>query len=195
MQPVSDLQPTNRRSFLGKVFFFPGRSPMSAHPSHSNHAAKLSDALQAFFQLDARAQQEIQEQVKRLGDPQTSPAERDCVEKMLAARLQSAPDRYHAGRVVSREERFSSAQRELRAHMEQVEAAFAATLARLMAERQLTQAQLAERIGVGQSAISMLLKRRCRPQRRTLGKLAEALGVPVEELWPGFSAGWRSGLM
>jgi transcriptional regulator with XRE-family HTH domain len=60
--------------------------------------------------------------------------------------------------------------------MEQAEAAFAATLARLLAERQFTQAQLAERIGVGQSSISMLLKRRCRPQRRTLGKLAEALG-------------------
>src|SRR5438876_483366 len=108
---------------------------MSAHPSHSNNAPRISDALQAFFQLDARTQQETQEQVKRLGHPQTPQTERDRVEKMLAARLQSAPDKYHAGRVLSREERFSSAQRELRAHMEQVEAAFAATLARLMAER------------------------------------------------------------
>ena len=78
--------------------------------------------------------------------------------------------------MLSREERFSPAHHALRAQMEQAEAAFAATLARLLAERQFTQAQLAERIGVGQSSISMLLKRRCRPQRRTLGKLAEALG-------------------
>ena len=78
--------------------------------------------------------------------------------------------------------------------MEQAEAKFAATLGRLMAERQLTQEELAERIGVGQSAISMLLKPRCR-QRRTLGKMAEALGVPVDELWPGLSSGWRSGVM
>jgi len=70
--------------------------------------------------------------------------------------------------------------------MDQAETAFSAALTRLMAVRQLTQAQLAERIGVGQSAIAMLLKRRCRPQRRTLGKLAEALSVPVDELWPGF---------
>jgi hypothetical protein len=28
-----------------------------------------------------------------------------------------------------------------------------------------------------------------------VGKLAEALGVTVEELWPGFNTGWRSGLM
>src|SRR5205807_6174384 len=97
--------------------------------------------------------------------------------------------------VLRREDRLGAAHRELRAGLEQAEAAFAATLARLLAERQLTQAQLAERIGVGQSAISMLLKRRCRPQRRTLGKLAEALGVPVDVLWPGASAGWRSGGM
>jgi len=31
----------------------------------------------------------------------------------------------------------------------------------------------------------MLLARKCRPQPRTLGKLAEALGVSVEEIWPG----------
>jgi DNA-binding XRE family transcriptional regulator len=96
---------------------------------------------------------------------------------------------------LSRDERFGSAHHDLRAQMDQAEAVFAATLARLMAGRQLTQAQLAVQIGVGQSAISMLLKRRSRPQRRTLGKLAEALGVPVEELWPGFSTGWRSGVM
>jgi transcriptional regulator with XRE-family HTH domain len=79
--------------------------------------------------------------------------------------------------------------------MDKAEAAFAATLARLMAEREMTEAQLAEWSGVGQSAISMLLKRRCRPQRRTLPKLAEALGVTAEELWPGFEKGWRSGVM
>jgi DNA-binding XRE family transcriptional regulator len=88
--------------------------------------------------------------------------------------------------VCSPDERFAAAHHELRAQMDQAETAFSAALTRLMAVRQLTQAQLAERIGVGQSAIAMLLKRRCRPQRRTLGKLAEALSVPVDELWPGF---------
>ena len=168
---------------------------MSAKPSPGNSGLKISEVLQAFFQLDANAQREVREQVRRLSAPQTSAAERDRAEKRLAAVLGSAGAPDLAGRVLRREERLSPAHQELRAQMDQAEAAFAATLARLMAERQLTQAQLAERIGVGQSAISMLLKRRCRPQRRTLGKLAEALGVPVEELWPGFSSGWWSGLM
>jgi transcriptional regulator with XRE-family HTH domain len=51
----------------------------------------------------------------------------------------------------------------------------------------LTQEQLAEKIGVGQPAISMMLKRQCRPQKRTVQRLAEALGVAAEELWPGDS--------
>jgi transcriptional regulator with XRE-family HTH domain len=62
--------------------------------------------------------------------------------------------------------------------------------ARWMATRQLTQTELAERVGVGQSAIAMLLRRRCRPQRKTLGKLASALGVELEELWPRFREPW-----
>jgi DNA-binding XRE family transcriptional regulator len=168
---------------------------MSAKRSSSDRPLKISEVLQAFFQLDARTQQEIQELVMRLNDPEISEAERDRAEKTLTAMLHSAGGKHRAGHVLGRDERLSPAHHELRVQMEQAEAAFAATLAQLMAERQLTQAQLAQRIGVGQSAISMLLKRRCRPQRRTLGKLAEALGVTVEELWPGFSTGWRSGLM
>jgi DNA-binding XRE family transcriptional regulator len=168
---------------------------MSAKLSTGNSPLKISEVLQAFFQLDARKQREIQEQLNRLMDPQTSEAERDRAEKALAAMLQAAGGQQQAGRVLGREERFGPAHHELRTQMEQAEAAFAGTLARLMAERQFTQAQLAERIGVGQSAISMLLKRRCRPQRRTLGKLAQALGVTVEELWPSFNGGWRSGVM
>jgi predicted XRE-type DNA-binding protein len=64
------------------------------------------------------------------------------------------------------------------------EARFAERVKQLMEAQQLTQAQLAEKIGIGQSSISMLLSRGCRPQRRTVQRLAEALGVKPEELWP-----------
>jgi DNA-binding XRE family transcriptional regulator len=168
---------------------------MSAQSSNGNSPLTIAGVLEAYFALDVGAQDRVREQVRRWSDAGASQEERRGAEKRLAAMLRSAGGRNAAGRVLSREERLGPAQRELRSRMEQAEEAFAGTLARLMAERQLTQAQLAERIGVGQSAISMLLKRRCRPQRRTLGRLAEALGVPVDELWPGFSSGWRSGVM
>jgi DNA-binding XRE family transcriptional regulator len=168
---------------------------MSAKPSSKNQSFKISEVLQAFFRLDATAQQVVRDHVKRSSDPRAHEAERDRAEELLAALLHAAGGKEQSGKVLGKSERLSPVHQELRAQLEQAEAGFAVVLGRLMVERQVTQAQLAERIGVGQSAIAMLLKRRCRPQRRTLGKLAEALGVPVEELWPGFARGWRSGVM
>lgn len=68
--------------------------------------------------------------------------------------------------------------------MDQEEATFAERLRRLLEQKGMTQAQVAEKLGVGQPAIAMMLQRRCRPQRRTVIRLAEALGVAPEELWP-----------
>lgn len=69
--------------------------------------------------------------------------------------------------------------------MAQEETAFVSKVSRLLAEKQLTQAELAKMVGVSQPAISMILSRRCRPHPRTIGKIAAALDVKVEELWPG----------
>ena len=70
--------------------------------------------------------------------------------------------------------------------MNNEEAIFASRLRVVMDARGLTQATLAEKIGVGQPAISMMLNRSCRPQRRTVARIAEALGVDANELWPGY---------
>ncbi|SRR5579884_3629976 len=83
------------------------------------------------------------------------------------------------------EERLSAGHRAVHEQIESQVRLFADRLARLLAEQQMTQAELARRMGVGQSATSMMLSRNCRPQPRTLGKLADAPGVPVEDLWPG----------
>lgn len=73
-------------------------------------------------------------------------------------------------------------------HMQAQEGEFADRLRRLMADIRITQEQLAEAIGVGQSAISMMLQRKCRPQKRTVRRLAQALGVAPEALWPGLES-------
>lgn len=70
--------------------------------------------------------------------------------------------------------------------MDREEASFAERVNRLLDMKGMTQGDLAVAIGVGQPAISMLLKRECRPQRRTVQKIAEALKVSPEEIWPGF---------
>ena len=53
-----------------------------------------------------------------------------------------------------------------------------------MTERCVTQQELAERIGCSQPAVSQMLNRNCRPQKKTILKLAEALNVQPQELWP-----------
>ncbi len=68
--------------------------------------------------------------------------------------------------------------------MDRQEATFAERLSALMGEKGLTQAELAERVGVGQPAISMMLNRSCRPQNKTVRKIADALGVTPDDLWP-----------
>lgn len=53
-----------------------------------------------------------------------------------------------------------------------------------MKEKGMTQEALAKAIGVGQPAVSMLLSRTARPQRRTVEKIAAALQVDPSEIWP-----------
>jgi len=69
--------------------------------------------------------------------------------------------------------------------MDAEEADFAKRLRNLMEAKNITQAQLASVVGIGQPAISMMLNRTCRPQKKTVMRFAEALGVPPEDLWPG----------
>jgi DNA-binding XRE family transcriptional regulator len=44
--------------------------------------------------------------------------------------------------------------------------------------------QLAAAIGLKESAIDILLSRGARPQMKTVQKIADVLGVPVEDIWP-----------
>jgi lambda repressor-like predicted transcriptional regulator len=71
--------------------------------------------------------------------------------------------------------------------MDAQEATFAERLKATMESKGWSQEKLAERTGVGQPAISNMLNRQSRPQTRTVLKLAEALDVAPEELWPEIS--------
>lgn len=71
-----------------------------------------------------------------------------------------------------------------KAELDEEEAIFAENLHRLMAARGMSQEMLAQETGVSQPAISNMLNRNCRPQRRTILRLAEAFNVSPEEVWP-----------
>jgi lambda repressor-like predicted transcriptional regulator len=69
------------------------------------------------------------------------------------------------------------------------EESFAKNVQEIMKQRDLTQDALARLAGVGQSAISNMLNRHSRPQKRTVVKIAGALGVEPSRLWPGIENG------
>lgn len=64
------------------------------------------------------------------------------------------------------------------------EATFAQRLRELMETRRISQQELADRAQCSQPAISQMLNRACRPQKKTILKLAEALNVHARDLWP-----------
>jgi transcriptional regulator with XRE-family HTH domain len=64
------------------------------------------------------------------------------------------------------------------------ETSFADRLSKLLIEKNITQEELADRIGCTQSAISKMLTRNARPRRTTIFKMAEALKVKPTDLWP-----------
>jgi DNA-binding Xre family transcriptional regulator len=156
--------------------------PTILRPGHDFSA---STVLAAFLKLAKSEQEAISAKVKTAVDPAVSDEQRRRAEDAILATLRKAGGSTSGARSLSQDERLSAEQRSLRGRMAEDEMRFAENLSRLMAERQMTQVELARRIGVGQSAVSMLLSRKCRPQPRTLGKIAEALGVGVEDLWPG----------
>ncbi|MEX1040310.1 MAG: helix-turn-helix transcriptional regulator [Pirellulaceae bacterium] len=68
--------------------------------------------------------------------------------------------------------------------MDEQESQFASQVVAIMKRLGMNQQQLAEAIGITQPAVSLLLTRQCRPQKRTVRKVAQALGVTEEEIWP-----------
>lgn len=72
----------------------------------------------------------------------------------------------------------------IESELDNEEREFSNRVRRLMKKKGISQVQLGEMIGVGQTVISMLLNRNCRPQARTVDRIADALKVDRREIWP-----------
>lgn len=122
-------------------------------------------------------------------DPNSHPGERGRAWNTLLDQFHLLPDdegRY--GMDLARSETDAAQRFPLLAseveQMDSQEALFADRLRQIMKDKNITQQQLAERVECSQPAISQMLNRKCRPQRKTLDKIASALRVDVLELWP-----------
>jgi len=151
-------------------------------------AAKL---IGAYLECSDAVQAGIRDMIAILNDPGTDKDDREMAIATLADALLPGLDKGQLGVDLEQSERDEAAEDpqlgQMLRRMDAEEAAFAERLRSLMAQRHITQEQLAARIGVGQPAISNMLNRQCRPQRRTVLRLAEALEVEPAELWPEFT--------
>ncbi len=127
-----------------------------------------------------------------LNDPNTDEDDRDSTLMTLADALFPNPYEGKLGMDLAESERLGAGySEEMQSAVEEMgreEETFATRLQEVMDRQGINQEQLAAKIGVGQPAISNMLKRHCRPQRRTVCRLAQALNVVPTELWPGFEA-------
>lgn len=146
--------------------------------------------LRAYLECSDEIQAGIRGMLEILNDPNTDEDDRNMTLITLADAL--FPDSRDGKLGMDLEESeelgagYSEEKRTTLEEMDREEKTFAVRLRKAMETQGITQEQLAARTGVGQPAISNMLNRQCRPQQRTVLRLAEALNAVPEELWPGF---------
>lgn len=146
-----------------------------------------------FFGALAECSDAVQQVVDRLSvvvkNPQTTPVERQRALTTIANALFGNADEKGAyGLDLTTPEAEAAAKHPLLARkvqkLDTQQATFAQRLRDVMDAKRVSQLELAERIGCSQPAISQMLNRDCRPQKKTILKLAAALNVQAGDLWP-----------
>lgn len=137
------------------------------------HAMTAADRTRFFGALQACSEEARQAVVTHLAivkDPRATAADRRQAIQVITAALALGAEAEQAPADASQQ------------------AAFARRLRELMDAKRVSQQELAERIGSSQPAVSQMLTRQCRPQKRTILKLADALNVLPRDLWPDIEA-------
>ncbi len=135
----------------------------------------------ALAECSDAAQQVVVSQIGVIKNPHTAAAERQraltTIGDTLSLRLDEVEERGASSMAHGCQQKAGTQ-----------EEAFAHRLRQLMEARRISQQEIADRIGCSQPAISQMLNRHCRPQKRTIVKLAEALNVHARDLWPDIEA-------
>jgi len=148
------------------------------------HPLFIAQLTNAFQECDETIQDVVMNMVELILDPETRPEERQrasmtAIEALFpgfAESLLATEKNYETSPSIAR----------IKSRMEEEKTTFSARLTAELQKRDWSQEYLAKITGVGQPAISNMINRNCRPQRRTIIKIAKALNVQPEELWPGF---------
>ncbi len=151
----------------------------------------FAETFAAYLECSDEVQELIRDLVLSLKDPEVDEQDSRMALLSIAEALfppPAGPDGYLGIDLADEESRASGEERNILEAMDRQETHFGARVERLLDDRGWTQGQLAEKIGVGQPAVSLLLSRASRPQRRTVEKIAQAFEVDPAELWPELTA-------
>lgn len=145
-------------------------------------ATMAASFIGAYFECSPAIQEVVREMIAIVNSDESDPEEIEAACNTLNEAL--FPRR--TAELIARDKalfttpEFAAAAQELDAEHEQ----FADRVRQLMDEKGITQVQLAAEAGITQPAVSNILNRNARPQRRTVARFAAALGVNADELWP-----------
>lgn len=179
-QFIDNQETFERLNPIGCLFRWLQALPPVERKRFQARLAECSDAIQ----------QVVIDLLDVLANPDTTPIERQRALSTIADALFLNPDETDGGygQDLAVSEPYAAARvpslaREVE-KMDTQEATFAERLRELMEARKVSQQELADRAHCSQPAISQMLKRACRPQKKTILKLAEALNVQPRDLWP-----------
>ena len=144
----------------------------------------FAPAFRTYLSLDEESRGEIERMLEYAADPDADDMDVDSYYATIADAL--FPD-LSAEQGVQAVEVPEVGHESVAAEMDREEETFASRVAIQMVLQGKTQADLAHAVGVGQPAISLMLSRQARPQRRTVEKFALALGVSIGDLWPSYA--------
>jgi lambda repressor-like predicted transcriptional regulator len=148
----------------------------------------FAQVFQAYVGCTEETQRLIRDMVEIVNDPSATEDEQLMACSTIAEALFPSRHGGHLGVDLEEAERLDAERsreiRDVHASMDRQEEHFADRVIALMRERDMTQTQLASACEIGQPAVSNLLSRWSRPQRRTVEKIAKALGVEASEIWP-----------
>ena len=154
-------------------------------PGADRASAELfAKIFQAYQQAWETVKDVIETMVHILNDPSADREEQDAaVDTLIEALFPSHKDKEYGADLFTLKAGDGVNVEHIIARHEKQEDRFANTVKALMKKQRMTQRQLADAIGVTQPAIAMLLSRKCRPQKATVVKIAQALGVASKALW------------
>ena len=144
----------------------------------------FAQVFRAFLECSTEIQESIREMVAIVNDPESSDDE--SYSALLTISEALFPSTHNGAIGVDLDDCEKEAPAgvdEVLRSMDKQEATFADRVNGLLHQKSMTQGDLAAKVGIGQPAISMMLSRQCRPQRRTVEKIAKAMDVSPDEIW------------